>query len=243
MLIKQVQWKRLECHNAKPGRYGPRIPCGLAPDESGFGRVRTEAKGLYAPREMRSGVHRLGIQLRCVLGSASDPTPRLSIASEGLVQMDTAPSMLFGTPGSPNVVAAPGRSLFQSDCVALKMILEIGWVLRSSVGNVHPSIQRARELIARLDGAEDRFFAEQIEREVDNGGIDPLEHWRSRRPEPQRRKLSDFPKGLTETEAGRLYRRIDTTARNIAEAVGAETGELEKKFRQSSPSLNSKSAN
>jgi HK97 family phage major capsid protein len=42
---------------------------------------------------------------------------------------DTTPSAI-GTPGSPAVVAAPTRSLFQTDSIGLRMILPINWAMR-----------------------------------------------------------------------------------------------------------------
>jgi hypothetical protein len=43
--------------------------------------------------------------------------------------MDTVPSALSAV-GSPNTVAAPMRSAFQSDVTALRSILPIDWALR-----------------------------------------------------------------------------------------------------------------
>jgi hypothetical protein len=42
---------------------------------------------------------------------------------------DTAPLDLVG-PGSPGVVAAPQRSLFQTDSIALRMVMPLNWVQR-----------------------------------------------------------------------------------------------------------------
>jgi hypothetical protein len=42
---------------------------------------------------------------------------------------DTAPAAI-GTPGSPNVVAAPAQSVFQYEIIALRLILKAAWCLR-----------------------------------------------------------------------------------------------------------------
>jgi hypothetical protein len=40
--------------------------------------------------------------------------------------------LAIGTAGSLNVVAAPTRSLWQTDTIALRMILRASWVMRAS---------------------------------------------------------------------------------------------------------------
>ena len=42
---------------------------------------------------------------------------------------DTAPAELVAA-GSPGVVAAPQRSLFQTDSLALRMVMPLNWVKR-----------------------------------------------------------------------------------------------------------------
>lgn len=64
------------------------------------------------------------------LASAIDPVPRFEIASEGTLVMDDAAGPL-STVGTPNVVAAPAISLFQSDTIALRVVLQVSWGLRS----------------------------------------------------------------------------------------------------------------
>jgi HK97 family phage prohead protease/HK97 family phage major capsid protein len=56
--------------------------------------------------------------------------PRLEISDQATLHMeDTAPLDLVG-PGSPGVVAAPQRSLFQTDSLALRMVMPLNWVQR-----------------------------------------------------------------------------------------------------------------
>ncbi|PPQ16622.1 phage major capsid protein [Bradyrhizobium sp. AC87j1] len=64
------------------------------------------------------------------LASALDPVPRFEIASEGALVMDDAAGPL-STVGTPNVVAAPARSLFQTDTLALRVVLQASWGSRS----------------------------------------------------------------------------------------------------------------
>jgi hypothetical protein len=73
-----------------------------------------------------------GVVIACApngLASAIDPAPRFDSAREATLHMDTVPSQIVG---SPNLVAAPQRSLFQTDSVGLKLGLEVSWGLRSS---------------------------------------------------------------------------------------------------------------
>jgi len=47
-----------------------------------------------------------------------------------LHEEDTSPAAI-GTPGSPAAVAAPTRSLFQSDAIAIRATLFVGWAVRT----------------------------------------------------------------------------------------------------------------
>jgi len=53
--------------------------------------------------------------------------PEISTVRETTLHFDTAPAQI-GVVGAPNVVAAPTRSLFQTDAIALRMILRLAWV-------------------------------------------------------------------------------------------------------------------
>jgi hypothetical protein len=62
--------------------------------------------------------------------SAFGPEPEISSSTETLVHLeDTTPAQI-GTAGSPNVVAAPTRSLFQTDAIAVRLILRCAWTWR-----------------------------------------------------------------------------------------------------------------
>jgi HK97 family phage prohead protease/HK97 family phage major capsid protein len=56
--------------------------------------------------------------------------PRLELSDQATLHMeDTAPTELVGT-GTPGTVASPQRSLFQTDSIALRMVLPLNWVQR-----------------------------------------------------------------------------------------------------------------
>jgi hypothetical protein len=57
--------------------------------------------------------------------------PEFSIDTQTVLHM-ADPASALSTVGTPNVVAAPERSLFQTDCIAVKMILRCGWGMRAS---------------------------------------------------------------------------------------------------------------
>ena len=64
------------------------------------------------------------------LAVALDPIAEFEVSREGVLHMDDAPSQI-GTEGSPDAVAAPTQSLFQTDTVALRLILGASWALRA----------------------------------------------------------------------------------------------------------------
>ena len=56
--------------------------------------------------------------------------PEIGASLEGIVHMEDTSPQPIGTPGTPNVVAAPTRSAWQTDVVLLKCILRAAWFLR-----------------------------------------------------------------------------------------------------------------
>jgi hypothetical protein len=64
------------------------------------------------------------------LASAVDAAT-VEASREALMHMETAPAPI-GTPGSPNVVAAPTRSMWQTDSVGLKLRMPVAWASRGS---------------------------------------------------------------------------------------------------------------
>jgi hypothetical protein len=66
------------------------------------------------------------------LVSAIDPVPRIQTGTQGAIHMeDTNPAPIVDDDGTP---AAPTRSLWQSDSIGLRMILQIAWAMRAPAG-------------------------------------------------------------------------------------------------------------
>ena len=64
--------------------------------------------------------------------SGFGPVPKITISQNAVVHLeDTSPAQI-GTTGSPNVVAAPTRSAFQTDSIVVRAILDAAWTLRAS---------------------------------------------------------------------------------------------------------------
>jgi HK97 family phage prohead protease len=62
--------------------------------------------------------------------SATGDTPRFRLSAEATVHdEDTTPAAISAT-GSPNVVAAPVRSFFQTDVMGIRMIWDMTWQMR-----------------------------------------------------------------------------------------------------------------
>jgi hypothetical protein len=57
-------------------------------------------------------------------------SPRFEISDQATLHMEDTTPLAIGTAGSPATVAAPTRSLFQTDSMALRLILPMNWVLR-----------------------------------------------------------------------------------------------------------------
>jgi hypothetical protein len=74
----------------------------------------------------------LCVAANCLI-SALSPEPKFELSTEATIVMDTAPAVL-GAVGTPNVVGAPARSLFQTDMISLRMSFEMSWALRSTTG-------------------------------------------------------------------------------------------------------------
>ena len=58
------------------------------------------------------------------LAVAIDPMPRIETSDGPLLHIETAPAAIR-TAGSPNVVAVPTRSIWQHDCIALRLIMPV----------------------------------------------------------------------------------------------------------------------
>ena len=68
------------------------------------------------------------------LCSAIDPLPRFNISTETTLHEEDTTPLPLSTVGTPNTVAAPMRSLFQTDAIGVRMQLEVSWALRNAGG-------------------------------------------------------------------------------------------------------------
>jgi HK97 family phage major capsid protein/HK97 family phage prohead protease len=55
---------------------------------------------------------------------------RFELSDQATLHMEDTTPLAIGTPGSPPTVAAPTRSMFQTDSIALRMILPMNWIMR-----------------------------------------------------------------------------------------------------------------
>src|SRR5215217_788610 len=62
--------------------------------------------------------------------SVTDDNPRFDVSDQATIHLDDTTPLAIGTAGSPNTVAAPVRSLWQTDSLALRMILPMNWTMR-----------------------------------------------------------------------------------------------------------------
>lgn len=62
--------------------------------------------------------------------SATGDEPRFDVSDQATLHMEDSAPAAIGTAGTPNVVAAPVRSLFQTDSIGLRMVLDMNWTMR-----------------------------------------------------------------------------------------------------------------
>jgi hypothetical protein len=62
--------------------------------------------------------------------AAPDDNPLFELSDSATLHMEDTTPLNIGTAGSPATVAAPSQSMFQTDCIALRMILPTDWLLR-----------------------------------------------------------------------------------------------------------------
>lgn len=62
--------------------------------------------------------------------SATGDEPRFDVSDQATLHMEDTTPVQIGTAGTPNVVAAPVRSMFQTDSIALRMVLDLNWSMR-----------------------------------------------------------------------------------------------------------------
>jgi hypothetical protein len=67
------------------------------------------------------------------LVSATDPAVRFEASDQGTLVMRDDPTAL-GAAGTPPIVGAPARSLYQTDTIGLRLLFGCSWALRSPTG-------------------------------------------------------------------------------------------------------------
>jgi HK97 family phage major capsid protein/HK97 family phage prohead protease len=62
--------------------------------------------------------------------TATGDAPRFAVSTEATIHEEDTTPLAIGTTGSPATVAAPARSLFQTDSVAIRMSMYVTWIMR-----------------------------------------------------------------------------------------------------------------
>lgn len=62
--------------------------------------------------------------------TATGDTPNFSVSDQAVLHMEDTTPLAIGTAGTPPTVAAPVRSLWQTDTMAIRMIMDVNWALR-----------------------------------------------------------------------------------------------------------------
>jgi hypothetical protein len=62
--------------------------------------------------------------------SVGAEAPRFEVSDQATLHMEDTNPAQIGTVGTPGVVAAPTRSMFQTDSLALRLILPVNWTLQ-----------------------------------------------------------------------------------------------------------------
>jgi hypothetical protein len=62
--------------------------------------------------------------------SVTGDTPRFDVSDTATIHLDDTTPLQISTTGSPNTVAAPVRSLWQTDTIGVRMLLDLNWGMR-----------------------------------------------------------------------------------------------------------------
>jgi HK97 family phage major capsid protein/HK97 family phage prohead protease len=62
--------------------------------------------------------------------SATGDTPNFAVSDQATLHFEDTTPLQIAVVGTPNTVAAPVRSMFQTDSVALRMTLDVNWAMR-----------------------------------------------------------------------------------------------------------------
>jgi hypothetical protein len=63
--------------------------------------------------------------------SGFSATPTFDVSDQTVLHLEDSSPAQISTAGTPNFVAAPLRSLWQTNCTAVKMILQCAWGMRA----------------------------------------------------------------------------------------------------------------
>jgi HK97 family phage prohead protease/HK97 family phage major capsid protein len=73
--------------------------------------------------------------------SATGDDPRFDVSDQAVLHMEDTTPLAIGTVGAPNTVAAPVRSLWQTDSIGIRMLLDINWaIVRTAVVSVRTAV-------------------------------------------------------------------------------------------------------
>ncbi|MDP2410366.1 MAG: phage major capsid protein [Pseudolabrys sp.] len=59
--------------------------------------------------------------------TATGDVPEFEVSTQATIHMEDTTPVAIGTAGSPNVVAAPTRSFFQTDSMGVRMVMDVSW--------------------------------------------------------------------------------------------------------------------
>jgi hypothetical protein len=62
--------------------------------------------------------------------SGFGPEPRIEASQEALIHAEDTTPLPIGTAATTNTVAAPTRSLFQTDCIGIRALLDVAYAMR-----------------------------------------------------------------------------------------------------------------
>jgi hypothetical protein len=62
--------------------------------------------------------------------SVSGDAPRFEISDQATLHMEDTNPLQLASAGTPPTVAAPAQSMFQTDSLALRLILPLNWTMR-----------------------------------------------------------------------------------------------------------------
>jgi hypothetical protein len=62
--------------------------------------------------------------------SVTGDDPRFEISDQAVLHLEDTAPLQIGTPGTPPTVAAPTRSLWQTDTIGLRLVMPMNWTMR-----------------------------------------------------------------------------------------------------------------